>query len=223
MEGYIDQSFAGRYIVLMIKAIIFDLNGVFIKSRNLSERFAEDFGVPRDEFLAALREIMQKVRQPDAIECFGYWKPYLQKWGIGFSGEEFFDYWFGSEKIDPDLAEYAKKLKGQSIKLFILSNNFRERSQYYLKNFTDFMTIFDNVYFSWQTGHQKPGPQAYLQILDENDLKANECLYFDDSERNVASAKVLGIHSYFYTGVDQTRRIIEDGYLPKTNTSSEQR
>jgi len=84
------------------------------------------------------------------------------------------------------------------------------------------MAIFDRVYFSWQTGHQKPDEQAYLQVLDENKLNANECLYFDDSEANVASAKALGINSYFYSGFGQAREIIENGYLPKTNVHNEE-
>jgi|GEM_PF-241448 len=201
----------------MIKAIIFDLNGVFIKSRNLSERFAEDFGVAQDEFLVALRQIMSRVRQPNAIECFECWQPFLQKWGIDFSNKDFYDYWFGHEKIDSELVGYAKELSSREIKLFILSNNFRERSQYYLKHFSDFMGIFEKVYFSWQTGHQKPGHEAFLDILNEHNLQADECLFFDDSPENVETAKSLGLNAFVYSSPDQAWEIIQNGYLPETN------
>jgi beta-phosphoglucomutase-like phosphatase (HAD superfamily) len=44
----------------MIKAIIFDLNGVFIHSPKLSERFEKDFGVPTAQFLPKLGKIMDE-------------------------------------------------------------------------------------------------------------------------------------------------------------------
>ena len=69
----------------MIKAIIFDLNGIFIQSPMLSERVAKDFGVPVSDFLGKLGSIMDKVRQPGAGPSFQYWKPELKAWGIGLS------------------------------------------------------------------------------------------------------------------------------------------
>lgn len=56
----------------MPKAIIFDLNGIFIQSRKLSERFEEKFGVPASEFVAALKDIMPKIRTPKAGNAFDY-------------------------------------------------------------------------------------------------------------------------------------------------------
>jgi len=39
-----------------MKAIIFDLNGVFIESPYLSDRFAVRFGVPKQDFLIVLKK-----------------------------------------------------------------------------------------------------------------------------------------------------------------------
>ena len=61
----------------MIKAIIFDLNGIFIQSPKLSDRFAKDFGISSEVFLPKLSEIMNKVRQPSAGSSFIYWEPVL--------------------------------------------------------------------------------------------------------------------------------------------------
>lgn len=72
------------------KAIIFDLNGIFIQSPKLSDRFRDELGVPTEKFLPALKEIMDKVRQPKADHAFHYWKPYLKEWGIAMSEKEFF-------------------------------------------------------------------------------------------------------------------------------------
>ncbi|MES2087543.1 MAG: hypothetical protein V4467_00970 [Patescibacteria group bacterium] len=77
----------------MLKAVIFDLNGILIQSPKLSERFEKDFGIPVATFLPKLSENMEKTRQPEAGGSFQYWKPVLQEWKINLSEQEFWDYW----------------------------------------------------------------------------------------------------------------------------------
>ena len=194
--------------MLVKKAIIFDLNGVFIKSPKLSDRFRDDFNVPEKEFMPALLEIMQKVRRPGSMDVFLLWRPYLKKWEIDFSKDQFFDYWFGKEGVDETLFEFALELKKMGYKIFILSNNFIERAKYYEKEFPelfDKMGIFDRVYYSWQTGFVKPDKRAFELLLKENDLNPTECLYFDDSLRNIESAAELGIESYLFDGIEDIK------------------
>ncbi len=189
----------------MFKAVIFDLNGVFIQSPYLSDRFKNDFGVENEEFIPALKEIMDKVRLPNAGNCYGHWKPYLDKWNIELSEDEFYKYWFEAEKEVPEMIELAKELKGKGVKLFILSNNFVERAKYYKKNFPFLDEIFDRVYYSWQTGFRKPEKEAYLNILKENNLDPEDCFYFDDSQKNIEVAKSLGITGAIFESPKNTK------------------
>ena len=192
----------------MIKAVIFDLNGVFIQSPKLSDRFKEEFNVPIEEFMSALKEIMDKIRRPDAGEAYSYWKPYLEKWKVDLNKEQFYEYWFTAEKEIPELIELAKKLKEKNLKVIILSNNFIERATYYKENFS-FLDIFDKIYYSWQTGFVKPDPEAFKLVLKENDLKAEECLYFDDSEKNIKVATELGMKAYQYRGSEDLKKVLK--------------
>ncbi|HOX40674.1 MAG TPA: HAD family phosphatase [bacterium] len=192
----------------MIKAIIFDLNGVFVQSTKLSDRFAADFGVSPDKFLPALKEIMAEVRLPGARDCYSYWQPYLQEWGINMNREAFYNYWFSAEKEIPELIEYAQELKRKGMKLLVLSNNFAERTEYYREHFPWLNEIFDGAYFSWETGFVKSEVGAYENILKENDLKGDECLYFDDSEENIELARSLGIEAYLYSGLIEVKRMV---------------
>lgn len=194
---------------LMMQGVIFDLNGVFIKSPKLSDRFQDDFGVAPKAFLPALKEVMEKVRMPGAGRAFGYWEPFLKAWGVGFDEKTFFDYWFNAEKEVPEMVALALELKERGVKIFILSNNFSERAAYYEKSFPFLKNISDKIYYSWQTGYVKPNRLAYTLILEENKIKPSDARYFDDAEENIKVAQELGIQSYLFKDVADTRSKLE--------------
>ena len=182
----------------MKKAIIFDLNGVFIVSPKLSERFEQDFNVPLNDFLPALKEIMDKVRQPNADSLYSLWKPYFDKWNVNLTEEEFLNYCFSVEKENTELTDLARRLKDKGVLIIILSNNFRERAGYYDENFPFLKEIFNGVYYSWQTGFVKPDVKAFENILEKHSLKPEDVLYFDDSDKNIELAKSIGIEAYTF-------------------------
>jgi|SRR3989338_2727411 len=193
----------------MIRAVIFDLNGVFIKSPKLSVRFYEKFGVGEEKFWPALKEIMAKVRMPKAGDAFSYFKPHFDDWNIALTRKQFFDFWFSAEKKVPEMIAIAKKLKEKRIKLFILSNNFAERANYYNKEFGELFKLFDGIYFSFQMGFVKPNTRAFENILSKNKLRPEECLYFDDSIENVEAAKRLGIAAFVFEGSHKTADVLK--------------
>jgi putative hydrolase of the HAD superfamily len=192
----------------MIKAIIFDLNGIFIQSPKLSDRIAKDFGVTPDIFLPKLSEIMNKVRQPEAGSSFNYWKPVLKEWNINFSEQDFWKYWFEVEEPSEKMISFAKELKERGIKIFILSNNFKERAEYY-GHYPWIHEVVDKAYFSWQTGFVKPNPKAWELILSENNLKAEECLYFDDQEKNIKASEEVGIKAFIFKSEEDLENIVK--------------
>ena len=190
-----------------VKAIIFDLNGILVLSEPFSKRIEAKFGVNADDFYQSIKEVMRIVRNPNVTDSFPIWKPHLDKLGLFLSRDEFFTFWTTGERVDFQAIELIKKLKSRRFRIFILSNNFRERTQFYRANFPQIFEFVDESYFSWETGFIKPDPQAFKLILDENSLKAEECVYFDDSSENVGVARSLGIHAHEFESVKKTEEL----------------
>ncbi len=193
---------------MVTKAVIFDLNGIFIRSMKLSERFEKDFKIPISEFVPTLSEIMKKTREKNAPGSFQYWKEAFVKWKIEMSESDFWKYWFGAETVDEEMVALAKDLREKGIKIFILSNNFKERAEFY-KEYPWVSDSIDKVYFSYHTGFVKPDSRAWQHILEENNLQAEDCIYFDDQESNTLAAHKIGIESYLFENVEKTKETIK--------------
>ncbi len=187
----------------MTKAIIFDMNGVFINdSGPLSERVEKDFNINVNQFHSLLKSALQQVRVPGAISTSA-WQPVLDL--LKMSYDDFFKYWFKGESLNTELLVYVESLRQQGIKIIILSNNFPERTNFYRKTYPELFSQVDKQYFSWETGNIKPDPQAVLQIINDHRYLPEEYLYFDDKEENLEAAKKLGIPAYIYKGVGDIR------------------
>ncbi|MDB5189764.1 MAG: HAD-superfamily hydrolase, subfamily variant 3 [Parcubacteria group bacterium] len=193
----------------MIKAVIFDLNGVFIHSERLSDRFERDFGVPVSEFLPKLGEIMDFVRKPGAEPAFRYWEPALKEWNISMTEEELWKYWFDAEIPSEEMIALARELKEKGIKVITLSNNFKERAEYY-GHYPWMQDVMDKTYFSWKTGLVKPDVEAWKLVLSDFALEPSACLYFDDQQKNLDAAESVGIQSCMFKSPEDTRTIIEN-------------
>jgi HAD superfamily hydrolase (TIGR01509 family) len=193
----------------MLQAVIFDLNGIFVQAPKLGARLQEDFNVDPEIFKPKLREIMQKVRTPGAGNAFQYWQPVLAEWNINLSEREFWEYWFGAEKISDRMVLFAKELKQKGVKIFILSNNFRERADYY-GHYPWIGEVADKVYFSFTTGFVKPDTRAWELILSENGLSAEGCVYFDDKKKNLAASESVGIRAFLFTDEEDLEKKVKN-------------
>ena len=85
---------------------------------------------------------------------------------------------------------------------------------YYLSNFShkahtecadalDFLTYMDGGILSYQDKVIKPDPKIYQLLLKRFGLTAEECVFMDDTERNLPPAEELGIRTILFRDREQ--------------------
>ena len=68
---------------------------------------------------------------------------------------------------------------------------------------------FDGLVFSVQIGIVKPNIDIYEYLISKYNLKTDECLFIDDTEKNIKGAQLAGISGYLFDGdVDTLRKKI---------------
>lgn len=85
-----------------------------------------------------------------------------------------------------------ERLNKAGVKMFILSNGSGSMIKTNPAHAILVRKFFAGEYYSNNTGHFKPDPDALLEVLVDNNLSAEECLFIDDDEDNIAMAKKMG-------------------------------
>ncbi len=182
----------------MIKTIIFDIGGVLIGydwtaylmkefngDEELVERIKEnvfgehkwdevDRGVLSDEELLAS---FAKNAPDIAREITHFWET---------CGDALWQYDFTKDWI--------RELKSRGYQLLYLSN-----WSYHLRKLAakqmDFLPLLDGGVFSCEEKLIKPDHAIYERIIEKYNLKPEECVFIDDSERNVIGARECGLYA----------------------------
>jgi putative hydrolase of the HAD superfamily len=62
--------------------------------------------------------------------------------------------------------------------------------------------LFDAVVISDRVGLRKPNPAIYELTASKIGLPPGDCLFVDDAEANLPTARELGMGTLFFTGAD---------------------
>ena len=106
---------------------------------------------------------------------------------------------------------FIKKLSEEKeYQLILLSNTNEIHIDWVKENvpfFNDFKNCFDAFYLSHEINFRKPDANIYEFVLNNHQLKPEECLFIDDTVANTEAAKQLGIHVW---NLEPTREDIID-------------
>lgn len=114
---------------------------------------------------------------------------------------------------DPDMVRLIEELHGAGHVLYALSN-MGHASIDWLEQHQSFWRFFSGKVVSARVRMMKPEPDIYRYLLVSFDLKAEECLFIDDSAANVAAAEALGLRGLLFTDAKMCRNyMIEQKFL----------
>ena len=184
----------------MIKNIIFDFGDIFINldkpaGFNVLTQFGyteitpdldkimKDYEmglISSSDFILAMNRIFPEARPEDLKKA---WNSILL---------DFPDY----------RLEFLEKLAAENtFRLFLLSNTNELHIDHVIKNmglhrFESFKKCFEKFYLSHEINFIKPNKDIYTFVLEENNLKAEETFFVDDTKENTDTSSLLGIKSW---------------------------
>lgn len=185
----------------MIKALVFDLDGVIIDSEcintELTLQVLRDVGVKSDsdeisKFIGMQNEKMWKILidrheiKESVEQLMTRQKIYIQERFL--NGE--------LEPIDgvTDLLELAK---GKKINIALATSAPRDYAEYIL-NKIKAAEYFDVLLTSDEITKSKPNPEVYITAAEALGLKPEECIAIEDSTAGIQAAKSAGMKCIGY-------------------------
>lgn len=129
----------------------------------------------------------------------GQLRDYLRKeLNKNLSDKEINDAW-GAMLLDipESRIETLKRLRS-NYRLLLLSNTNQLHEELVLPRIDNeigfsFLSLFDRYYLSHHLGMRKPNIDIFEHILQDDNIRANETLFIDDTEINIDTAAGLGI------------------------------
>src|SRR6185437_1469880 len=88
----------------------------------------------------------------------------------------------------------VEKLRKNGYRLGILSVNGKEWVDYFEEHFS-FHTLFDWRMYSYEVAVSKPDKKAYQLFLEKSKSISKECIFIDDSDINLVSARQVGMET----------------------------
>ena len=184
----------------MIKAIVFDMDGVIFDSEKLYRKHwmitGREYGIPEPEMKALCNRIA------------GATKEHNEKLMKSYFGEDFdYDTFRGKTmarmdeeilangvELKPGVRELFQYLKEHDYKIALATSTAQERAERNLRN-AGILEDFDAIIYGGVVPHGKPAPDIYLKACAELSVKPEEAVGVEDSINGVKSSAAAGLYT----------------------------
>ena len=186
----------------MIKAIVFDIGGVLLRTedRRVRQMLEEKYQLPPGGVDALVFDSVPASQSTVGLtERVKIWQHVAEQLSLTPHQLEAFKvtFWQG-DQIDHKLLEYIESLKGSHITA-LLSNAWLGTRQYLADQFHihEGITV-DYLLISSELGVAKPDKKIYKILAETLQCNFYQILFVDDFIENIEAAKELGINTIHY-------------------------
>jgi glucose-1-phosphatase len=195
-----------------IKAVIFDMGGVILRSEDPLPRksIAEKYTLtPESIYQLVFSTESAKLATIGKITEREHWKAIGKKLGIdGVELINFEEQFWSGDQLDAELISFIGNLKPK-FHTGLLSNAW-SGARKYLTEIKPCMHVFEFSLFSFEVGLAKPDPDIYLTLLNRMGVTPNQAIFVDDVLENIAAANALGIHGIQFINSEQAQRDVSN-------------
>lgn len=212
--------------VSKIKCILVDWGGVCCTNGEpfANKEFQKALNKTPEEIANDVREVYDGF-YVGKFSTTDFWKNVLRKYGLtSFSAEDLSKSYLESYKINEEMLALISQLK-KSFRVVLCSNLTPVMTEHIRKaHKTD--ELFDKSFFSCYMSVMKPDKRYFEQVLQAEGLKTEECMFIDDSSKNIIAARELGIDAICYSEMSQLilelqSRGIHPIFLPNNHSKKE--
>jgi glucose-1-phosphatase len=196
----------------VIKAVIFDLGGVLVRTEDRRSRtdLAHRLGITYDQLSSLVFESESaRLATLGKRSTEEHWESVRET--LEVSADAFptvrADFW-GGDVLDTELVAYISSLKPR-IKTGLLSNAW-DNLRKVINNTWKISQAFDDIVISAEVGISKPDPRIYHLAVERLGVLPQEAAFVDDFPNNVRSAQEVGLHGILFKSSDQTLQDLEE-------------
>jgi len=188
-----------------IKAVVFDMGGVFVQTVNKEPRkkLARRLGLS-DEALSQI-VFQSESAQLATAGVIGekiHWEFIATQFGLKEAEiEKFWEEFWGGDELDKDLVKFTQSLKND-YKIGLLSNAWSGVRDLLTRKF-NFLDLFDVSVFSAEVNLVKPNPEFYSWMMEQLDVDYPESIFVDDFIENIQAADALGMQTVHFKNTKQ--------------------
>ncbi|HWR66618.1 MAG TPA: HAD family phosphatase [Bellilinea sp.] len=190
----------------MIKAVIFDMGGVLLRTIDqgpreaLGARYGFDTQRLFDVVLTSESSKQAEVGlKPDKV----HWEWALDELGIPQEERaEFIKEFWAGDRMDYELLDFIQSLR-PAIRTGLLSNAWPNTRSNITRHWGALEPYFDVTIFSAELGMRKPAPEFFHWLLERLDVRPDEAIFVDDYGKNIEAARELGMQAVKFCSTEQ--------------------
>ena len=193
----------------MVKAVIFDVGGVLIRTQSRAgrEKWATRFGMDSWDFenfvFRSESGVQSELGQKSVMAHWDWLGEHfeLSKSDLAQMRHDF----FAGDVMNKPLVAYVQRLRQAGYPTGILSN-FGNNARQLWREVYPFIDYFDGITISSEVGVMKPDPKIYHVAAERVGVKPKEALFIDDFIQNIEGALAVGMKAIHFTDPDTVQK-----------------